>query len=216
MTYVVYRATVEVGGDSAILFASGLIAWSILGLPEFVIGLWALLKGTRESRVSDISGRLVALVQREGRIGLRAAARELGVSAVDVADAAERLARRKFPLAYLDAAKGEIVSPSAVSLEESLLHLLHAHRRMTFDQIARVTNSTDTEIIEALTVLSERGMFRGTIDRDSRVVYTAEAVAQLPKAVTVCPNCGGRLEVPVLPGEEEECPYCGHIIVNRV
>ena len=69
---------------------------------------------------------------------------------------------------------------------------------------------------EAASELSSRGKFRGTIDRNSRVIYTQEAVTQMPKAVTVCPNCSGKLEAPVLPGEEEACPYCGHIIINRV
>ncbi|MFW9800905.1 MAG: hypothetical protein ACFFD9_10740, partial [Candidatus Thorarchaeota archaeon] len=106
--------------------------------------------------------------------------------------------------------------PGAVSLEEGLLHLLHAQRRMTFDQIGRVTNATDDQIVEALENLSQSGKFRGTIDKNSRVVFTSEAVEQLPKAVTKCPNCGGRLPTPILPGEEESCPFCGHVIVNRL
>jgi hypothetical protein len=87
---------------------------------------------------------------------------------------------------------------------------------MTFDQISKVTNSTDDQIVEALSKLSEKGRFRGTVDKNSRVVYTAEAVEQLPKAVTACPNCAGKLPAPILPGEEEYCPYCGHNIVNRL
>jgi len=216
MTLLVYQSTMQVGDGLSTMLAAGLVAWGILALPELAIGLWLLVKGTRAARIGDISDDLIRLVQREGRIGVEAAARELGVSPEDVADAAERLARRRLPLVYLDASAGEIVSPGAVSLQESLLHLLYAQRRMTFDQIARVTNSTDEEIIEALAELSEAGKFRGTVDKNSRVVYTAEAVAQLPKAVTYCPHCGGRLEAPVLPGEEEECPYCGHMIVNRL
>ncbi len=216
MSLIVYQATASLSGEPATLIASGLIAWGLLAMPELLIGLWALSKGIRAAKVGDVSGKLIALVQREGRIGVDAAARELGVTPDYVADAAEKLARRKFPLVYLDVAESEIVSPGAVSLQESLLHLLYAHRRMTFDQIAKVTNSTDDQIVEALSELSESGKFRGTIDRDSRVVYTAEAVAQLPKAITQCPNCGGKLQAPVLPGEEEVCPYCGHVIVNRV
>jgi hypothetical protein len=70
--------------------------------------------------------------------------------------------------------------------------------------------------VEALENLSSKGKFRGTIDKNSRVVYTSEAVEQLPRAVTTCPNCGGKLPNPILPGEEEKCPYCGHFIVNRL
>ncbi|MCK5265220.1 MAG: hypothetical protein KAR03_06390, partial [Candidatus Thorarchaeota archaeon] len=149
-------------------------------------------------------------------IGVAAAARELGIDPQDVADAAEKLSRRRLPLVYLDRSSSEIVSPSAVSLEESLLHLMYAQRRMTFDQIGKVTNATDKQIIESVSKLSKDGKFRGTIDKNSRVLYTQEAVSQLPKAVTVCPNCSGKLEAPILPGEEEICPYCGHAIVNRV
>lgn len=216
MTLVVYQSTIMVTGEPMVVLASGIIAWAILGLPELVIGLYLIIRGSREAHVKDISGSLVPLVQREGRIGVDAAARELGVSTEDVVDAADRLAHRRLPLVYLDRAKSEIVSPSAVSLEESLLHLLHAQRRMSFEQITRVTNSTDEQIIEAMSVLSKMGRFRGTVDKNSRVVYTAEAVEQLPKAVTKCPNCGGKLKNPILPGEEENCPYCGHFIVNRV
>ncbi len=217
MSVLVYQSALKVAAGSSTTFISAVvISWAILGLPELAVGLWLLIKGTRAARIGDVSSRVIALVQREGRIGLEAAARELGVSVSDVADVAEALARRKFPLVYLDAAHGEIVSPGAVSLQESLLHLLYAQRRMTFDQISRVTNATDEQIVEALEELSRAGKFRGTIDRNSRVVYTAEAVAELPRAITKCPQCGGRLEAPVLPGEEEECPYCGHLIVNRV
>jgi DNA-directed RNA polymerase subunit RPC12/RpoP len=87
---------------------------------------------------------------------------------------------------------------------------------MTFDQLGSVTNASDADIIEALAGLSKEGRFRGVVDENSRAVYTSEAVSQLPKSVTVCPNCGGKLANPVLPGEEEKCPYCGHAIVNRL
>ena len=179
-------------------------------------GFLAQPKGTREAKIGDVSGDLITLVQKEGRIGVAAAARELGTDQETVVDAAEKLSRRGLPLVYLDQRTSEIVSPSAVALEESLLHLLHAQRRMTFDQIAKVTNSSDNQIIEAAEKLSKKGRFRGTIDKNSRVIYTQEAVAQLAKAVTDCPNCGGKLAEPVLPGEEEICPYCGHLITNKL
>jgi hypothetical protein len=216
MSYIVYQSTIQVGGDVGTLITSGIIAWGILGLPELAIGLWLIVKGTRDARVGDISGEIIPLVQKEGRIGVAEAARVLDVDPADVADAAEKLAHRRLPLVYLDRGKNEIVSPSAVSLEESLLHLLHAQRRMSFDQISNVANATDDQIVEALEQLSSKGKFRGTIDKNSRVVYTSEAVEQLPKAVTACPNCGGRLPAPILPGEEEYCPFCGHSIVNRL
>lgn len=217
MTLIVYQGTMMVEGETLLnLIASGMVAWGILALPELVIGLWLIAKGTREARIGDVSGELIPLVQKEGRIGVAAAARELGIDPQDVADAAEKLSRRRLPLVYLDRSSSEIVSPSAVSLEESLLHLMYAQRRMTFDQIGKVTNSTDKQIIEAVSKLSKDGKFRGTIDKNSRVLYTQEAVSQLPKAITACPNCSGKLEAPILPGEEETCPYCGHTIVNRV
>jgi hypothetical protein len=217
MTLIVYQGTLSVVQDDLfVLISSGLIAWGIFAFPELIIGLWLLAKGTREARISDVSGNLIPLVQKEGRIGVAAAAKALGTDQDAIVDAAEKLSRRRLPLVYLDRKSSEIVSPSAVSLEESLLHLLYAQRRMTFDQIAKVTNSTDTQIVEAVAELTQRGKFRGTIDRNSRVIYTQEAVAQLGKAVTTCPNCSGKLEAPVLPGEEETCPYCGHVIVNRV
>jgi len=216
MTLIVYQSTMTVGGDVMTLVASGMIAWAILALPELIVGLWLIAKGTREARIGDVSGDLISLVQKEGRISVDAAAKELGVDPETVADAAEKLATRRLPLVYLDRGAYEIVSPKAVSLKESLLHLLYAQRRMTFDQITKVTESTDEQIIDAMKELSKKGKFRGVIDENSRVVYTQEAVSQLPKAVTVCPNCDGKLDAPVLPGEEENCPYCGHSIVNRL
>ena len=217
MTYLVYQFTITSGNpDAMIAWTSGMIAWAIMALPELVIGLWLVAKGTREARIGDVSGDLIPLVQKEGRISVEDAARELGVEPQVVADAAEKLAKRRLPLVYLDRRAHEIVSPKAVSLKESLLHLLYAQRRMTFDQISKVTESTDEQIVDALKELSKQGKFRGVIDENSRVVYTQEAVSQLPKAITVCPNCDGKLDAPVLPGEEEVCPYCGHMIVNRV
>ena len=217
MTLIVYQGVLDVPQDSVLVFiSSGLIAWGILALPELIIGLWFIAKGTQEARIGDVSGALIPLVQKEGRIGVAAAARELGADQEAVVDAAERFSRRKLPLVYLDRQSSEIVSPSAVSLEESLLHLLYAQRRMTFDQVSKVTNSTDVQIVEAVAKLTQRGKFRGTIDRNSRVIYTQEAVAQLSKAVTSCPNCSGKLEAPILPGEEETCPYCGHMITNQL
>lgn len=217
MTFIVYQSTMMASGPDLItMIASGMIAWAIVALPELVIGLWLIAKGTREARIGDVSGDLIPLVQKEGRISVDDAARELGVEPQVVADAAEKLATRRLPLVYLDRGAHEIVSPKAVSLKESLLHLLYAQRRMTFNQIQRVTESTDEQIVDALKELSKKGRFRGVIDENSRVVYTQEAVSQLPKAVTVCPNCDGKLDAPILPGEEETCPYCGHIITNRL
>lgn len=216
MTYLVYRSTVDVGGTLELMITSGIIAWAILGLPELAIGLWLLIRGSRAARVGDLAEKLIPIVQREGRIGADALARELAVSPTDVMEAAEKLARRRLPLVYLDRRANEIVSPGAVSLEESLLHLLHAQRRMTFDQISSVTNANDNQIVEALKKLSQDGKFRGTIDKNSRVAFTSEAVEQLPKALTACKNCGARLPFPILPGEEEYCPYCGHFNVNRL
>ena len=217
MTYIVYQATLMTSQpDLGTLVTSGMIAWALLGLPELVVGLWLIAKGTREARIGDVSGDLIPLVQKEGRISVGDAARMLNVDPQVVADSAEKLAKRRLPLVYLDRRANEIVSPKAVSLKESLLHLLYAQRRMTFDQISKVTESTDEQIVDALKELSKQGKFRGVIDENSRVVYTQEAVSQLPKAITVCPNCDGKLDAPVLPGEEETCPYCGHVIVNRV
>lgn len=217
MTLIVYQSTMMIEGqDFLTLITSGLIAWAILAFPELIIGLWLIAKGTREARIGDVSGDLISLVQKEGRISVDAAAKELDVDSQTVADAAEKLATRRLPLVYLDRGAYEIVSPKAVSLKESLLHLLYAQRRMTFDQIQRVTESTDEQIVDAMKELSKAGKFRGVIDENSRVVYTQEAVSQLPKAVTDCPNCAGKLEAPVLPGEEETCPYCGHLITNKL
>jgi hypothetical protein len=216
MTLIVYQSVMIVGGDVMTLIASGMVAWAILALPELILGLWLIARGTREARIGDVSGDLISLVQKEGRISVDAAAKELDVDPETVADAAEKLATRRLPLVYLDRAAYEIVSPKAVSLKESLLHLLYAQRRMTFDQIRKVTESSDEQIVDAMKELSKEGKFRGVIDENSRVVYTQEAVSQLPKAVTVCPNCDGKLDAPVLPGEEENCPYCGHSIVNRL
>lgn len=216
MAYLVYTATVSVPGDLGTLLVSGMIAWGILGLPELAIGLWLVSRGMREGRVSDVSARLIPLVQKQGRISVDAAARELKADPQAVSEAAEKLARRQLPLVYLDQRSWEIVSPRAVTLKESLLHLLLAQRRMTFDQVSAVTEANDAQIIEALRELSKEGKFRGVIDENSRVVYTSEAVSQLPKAVTTCPFCGGKLAKPVLPGEEETCPYCGRVMVNTV
>jgi DNA-binding Lrp family transcriptional regulator len=216
MTFIVYQSTMMVSGqDLFTMISSGMIAWAILAMPELIIGLWLLAKGRREYRIQDVSGDLIDLVQKEGRISVEDAARDLGVSPQVASDAAESLAKRPLPLVYLDTAAHEIVSPKSVSLKQSILHLLYAQRRMTFQSIAAVTDSTDEQIIDTLKELSKAGRFRGVIDENSRVVYTAEAVSQLKDAVTQCPNCDGKLEAPILPGEEEACPYCGHIIVNR-
>ncbi len=217
MSFIVYQSTLMIEStDMVTLIASGMVTWALLAMPELVIGLWLVAKGTREARIGDVSGDLIPLVQKEGRIGVEAAARELGRDPQVIVDAAEKLTRKRLPLVYLDRGSSEIVSPSSVTLEESLLHLLYAQRRMTFDQIGKVTNATDDQIVEAVSELTRQGKFRGTVDHNSRVVYTQEAVSQLPDAITKCPNCSGKLEAPILPGEEERCPYCGHTIVNRV
>ncbi|TFG11610.1 hypothetical protein EU537_11885 [Candidatus Thorarchaeota archaeon] len=216
MSYVVYTSTIGVSDDFGLLLTSGLVAWAILALPELAIGLWLISRGSRQAKLSDISGDLIPLIQDEGRMSVSAAARELGTTEDVVSDAAERLARKRLPVVYLNRSTNEIVSPRSVELRDSLLHLLFAQRRMTFKQLQEVTDAREEEIIETLRDLSREGKFRGVIDENSGVVYTQEAVEELPNAVTSCPNCGGKLEEPVLPGEEEKCPYCGHLITNRL
>lgn len=216
MSYIVVQATLEIGPLSLELIASGLITWGILALPELAIGLWLLIRGGHQAKLKDVSGALIKLVGREGRISVAAAAKELDVDQDVIVDAAEELSRKKLPLVYLDRRSSDVVSPRAVELKESILHLLFAQRRLTFKQISDVTESSEEEIIEALKELSRDGKFRGTIDENSKVVYTKEAVEALPKATTSCPNCGGKLKSPILPGEEEVCPYCGHMITNKL
>jgi len=216
MSYVVYTSTLGVSDDIGLLLTSGLVAWAILALPELALGLWLISRGSRQAKLSDISSDLIPLVQEEGRMSVRAAARKLGTTEDVVSDAVERLARKRLPVVYLNRSTNEIVSPRSVELRESLLHLLFAQRRMTFKQLHEVTEASEEEIVETLRDLSREGKFRGVIDENSGVVYTQEAVEELPDAVTSCPNCGGKLEEPVLPGEEEKCPYCGHLITNRL
>ncbi len=216
MSYVVYTSTLGLSDDVGLLLTSGLVAWAIVALPELALGLWLLSRGSRQVRLSDISGGLIPLIQEEGRMSVSVAARKLGTTEDAVSDAAEKLARKRLPVVYLNRSTNEIVSPRSVELRESLLHLLFAQRRMTLKQLHEVTEARGEEIIETLRDLSREGKFRGVIDENSGVVYTQEAVEELPDAVTSCPNCGGKLEAPVLPGEEEKCPYCGHLITNRL
>ena len=216
MTYLVYLGVMAIPEEPSLLLVSGIVAWGILALPELAVGLWLIIKGTHGARTSQVSDRLVQLVQREGRISVEAAARELGVESKGISDAALGLAKRRIPLVLIDRASSDIISPGTVTLKEGILHLLFAQRRMTFDQISSVTKATHTQIIDALKELSKEGKFRGVIDENSQAVYTSEALAHLPKSYTKCPECGGKLANPVFPGEEEVCPYCGHLIVNRM
>jgi hypothetical protein len=125
MTLIVYQSTITVSdGELVTIIASGMITWALFAMPELIIGLWLIAKGTSEARIGDVSGDLIPLVQKEGRIGIAAAARELGRDSQVIVDAAEKLSRRRLPLVYLDRSSSEIVSPSSVSLEESLLHLM--------------------------------------------------------------------------------------------
>ena len=216
MSWIVYQSTLSVEGELSTLIMSGIIAWGLLAFPEIAVAIWLISSGGKEAKIGDIAGDLIPLVQREGRISVDDAARELGADPDTVSETAEKLATRRLPLVYLDRRANEIVNPRAVALKESLLHLLLAQRRMTFEQISKVTEATDEQIIDAMKELSREGRFRGVIDENSKVIYTKEAVEELTKAVTSCPNCGGKLESPVLPGEEETCPYCGHLIINRL
>jgi hypothetical protein len=216
MSLVVYQATLEAGGSITELLAPFLISWGMLAFPELAIGFWLVIRGAHQAKVGDVSGELIRLVSREGRVSVAAAAREIGVGQDVIVDAADSLSRKRLPLVYLDRRSSQVVSPRSVELKESLLHLLFAQRRMTFRQISEVTEATEEQIIKALKELSRDGKFRGTIDENSKVVYTKEAVEALPNAITSCPNCGGELAAPILPGEEEVCPFCGHMITNKV
>ena len=216
MSWLVYESAMNVEGGPTTIILSIVVTWGLLALPEIAVAIWLISSGGKEAKVGDIAGDLIPLVQKEGRISVDDAARELGADPDAVSEAAEKLATRRLPLVYLDRRANEIVSPRAVALKESLLHLLLAQRRMTFEQISKVTEATNEQIVDAMKELSREGRFRGVIDENSKVIYTKEAVEELTKAVTSCPNCGGKLESPILPGEEETCPYCGHLITNRL
>lgn len=78
MSYIVYQSTIMTAEpDLFIMITSGMVAWAIVALPELVIGLWLIAKGTREARIGDVSGDLIPLVQKEGRISVDDAARDL-------------------------------------------------------------------------------------------------------------------------------------------
>ncbi len=62
MTLIVYQGTMMVEGDDLlVIIASGMVVWGIFALPELVIGLWLIAKGTREARIGDVSGELIPL-----------------------------------------------------------------------------------------------------------------------------------------------------------
>ena len=57
MTLIVYQSTmVTENPDLIIMIASGMVAWALLAMPELIIGLWLVAKGTREARIGDVSG----------------------------------------------------------------------------------------------------------------------------------------------------------------
>ena len=138
MTLLVCQSTLMLEStDIVTLISSGMRAWAIMAMPLLIIGLWLVGKGTRETKISDVSGDLIPLVQKEGRIGVAAAARELDRDPQVIVDAAEKLSRRSLPLVYLDRGSSDIVSPSAVSLPIPELAPVTMH---TFPSIAISVN----------------------------------------------------------------------------
>jgi hypothetical protein len=65
MTLIVYYSTMMTpSSDLLVTIASGMVAWALLAMPELIIGLWLVAKGTREARIGDVSGDLIPLVQK--------------------------------------------------------------------------------------------------------------------------------------------------------
>lgn len=89
--------------------------------------------------------------------------------------------------------------------QRKLLDMVKTRGQVTLADMVLETNSDAESVRNDIYDLVGRGLFSGYIDWSKGVLYSVDASALKEKSV--CPNCGGKLE---LVGKGiVKCPYCG-------
>ena len=200
--------------DVAPSWASAIVLWVGLGLPETGLGVWLVQKGFRDETIGETLERFATLLEDRGEIGVEEAAAELRVASVDIAESIEILSRHDPPSALMDPSTSTIVTPRSVPFAQAVLLILRGRDQATLEMLSEATGIDSDRIIAVLEDMTMAGKFLGQIDLSRGIVYTKKRRTPV-KSVSSCPSCNRELPWPLKEGMQKACPFCAAIIFRE-
>ena len=192
----------------------GLITAIVMGSILFIPGLILIILALIDVSHNGFDMRIAKLLEEYDRITPVELAKKAHSREDKVEKSVSRILEKGLIIVYFDKATGEFVTQEGRAFAERVIGIVNSKRRVTLQELCDETGMTVDEIKRIIIGMEKRGMFHGTYDWKSGKILSKEATKQLAVAKTACPNCGGKLLEPPLPGEEIKCDYCGQIITG--
>lgn len=190
----------------------GLTSGIVMGSIFFVPGLILIILAFIDVAHNRFDLRVAKVLEEHDRITPTELAEQVNSSEEKVENAVSRIIGKGLIIVYFDKTTGEFVTQEGKAIAEKVIGYIKSKRRTTLEELCQETGMKPEEIKQIVVGMQKRGLFDGTYDWKSGKILSKKGVELLEKAVTVCPNCGGDLAEPPLPGEEIRCEYCGKIV----
>ena len=191
-------------------FISGLVMGSLFIVPALIL----VLVNIRWGILNTFDLRLAKILEEYDRITPIELSKKANSSEAKIERSVSRIIEKGIIIVYFDKVTGEFVTQEGRAIAERIIGIINSKRRVTLEELVNETGMTVEEIKRIVVGMEKRGLFNGTYDWKSGKILSQEGTKQLSVAKTSCPNCGGKLEEPPLPGEEIPCEYCGKIITG--
>jgi hypothetical protein len=192
----------------------GLISGIVIGSVFFIPGLILLILALIDVSHNAFDMRVARVLEEKDRVTPSELARLVNSKEEKVEAAVSRILEKGLIIVYFDKATGEFVTQEGRAIGERIIGIVKSKRRTTLEEICMETGMTAEEVKRIIIGMKKRGLFEGIYDWKKGKILSKEAVELLAKAKTHCPNCGGTLAEPPLPGEEIKCEYCGSLITG--
>ncbi|HUU79237.1 MAG TPA: hypothetical protein VMX55_12905 [candidate division Zixibacteria bacterium] len=192
----------------------GLISAIVIGSVFFIPGLILLILALIDVSHNGFDMRIAKLLEEFDRITPVDLAKKAHSREDKIEKSVSRIIEKGLIIVYFDKATGEFVTQEGRAFAERVIGIVNSKRRVTLQELCDETGMTTDEVKRIIIGMEKRGLFHGTYDWKSGKILSREATKQLSVAKTACPNCGGKLIEPPLPGEEIKCEYCGQIITG--
>ena len=192
----------------------GLITAIVIGSVAYIPGIILIILALIDGAHNSFDLRISKLLEEYDRITPSELAKKARSREDKIEASVSRIIEKGLIIVYFDKATGEFVTQEGRAIAERIIGLIESKRRATLLELCDETGMKEDEVKRIIVGMEKRGMFDGTYDWKTGKILSFEGAKQLREAKTSCPNCGGTLAEPPLPGEEIECTYCGKIVTG--